>query len=249
VGGKRAKENAKDVKDAPVRHGCGGGALRPSLGGPLQVSPPALRLWWTKAKSDGLLCAGLREVTMIGADDNDELSMVESGTPPVTLDFSRAIPLVPSVEQRARALQGALFYASHQDPDQYARLLRIQEQTGIPPVISKGHETEIEQMLDATLIDPHAFTAIAPRMAVWASNPDNAAVAGVREIQRLGGVEQSAAAMRMAALQAASLRAAKAHAAAQNYSVTATNPHTQHQIGTNDGGRTWHDVQTGKRAY
>jgi hypothetical protein len=182
-------------------------------------------------------------------DEENNLGEAKEEASPVTLDFSRAIPLVPSVEQRAKRLRGALFYASQQDPDQYARLLRIQELTGIPPIVSKGREKEIEQMLDARCIDPHAFAAVAPRIAVWASNPDNAAVAGVREIQRLGGVEQSAAAMRMAALQAASLRAAKAHAATQNYSVTATNPHTQHQIGTNDGGRTWHDVQTGKRAY
>jgi Large polyvalent protein associated domain 22 len=159
---------------------------------------------------------------------------------PVTLDFSKAIPLpiVPStVEQRARALQAAVFYASQQDPEQYARLLRIQELTGIPPEVSKGNEKQIQQMLDARRIDPQAFTAVAPRTAVWASNPDNAAVAGVDEIQRFGGIEQDAATMRAAAM----------HGATQSYALTATNPQTQHEIGTNDGGQTWYDVQTGEK--
>jgi len=164
---------------------------------------------------------------------------------PVTLDFSKAIPLpiVPStVEQRARALQAAVFYASQQDPEQYVRLLRIQALTGIPPEVSKGNEKQIQQMLDARRIDPQAFTAVAPRTAVWASHPDNAAVAGVDEIQRFGGIEQDAAAMRMAAMHAAAT-----HAATQSYALTATNPDTQHEIGTNDGGRTWFDVRTGEK--
>ena len=147
-----------------------------------------------------------------------------------------------TVEQRARALQGALFYASQQDPEQYARLLRIQELTGIPPEVSKGNEKQIQQMLDARRIDPQAFTAVAPRTAVWASHPDNAAVAGVDEIQRFGGIEQDAATMRMAAMHASAT-----HAATQSYALTATNPQTQHEIGTNDGGQTWYDVQTGEK--
>jgi hypothetical protein len=162
---------------------------------------------------------------------------------PVTLDFSKAIPLPiepSSVEQQARALQSAVFYAVHQDPDQYLRLLQIQKLTGIPPAVSKGNEKQIQRMLDARRIDPRAFTAIAPRTAQWASNPDNAAVAGVDEIQRFGGIEQDAAATRSAALHVA---------APQSYALTATNPDTQHQIGTNDGGRTWHDVQTGEKVH
>src|SRR6185312_10256238 len=153
----------------------------------------------------------------------------------------------------ARRLGMSLGYAVQQDPDKYARLLRIQKLTGIPPIVSKGREKEIEQMLDARRIDPHAFTAVAPRTAVWASNPDNAAVAGVSEIQRLGGVEQNAAVMRAAALHAAAMKVAMRPVglqdAAESYAVTATNPDTQHQIGTNDGGRTWHVAQTGERVY
>jgi len=136
----------------------------------------------------------------------------------------------------------SLFYAAQQDPDQYARLLHLQDLTGIPPIVSAGNEKKIQQMLDARRIDPQAFTAIAPRTAVWATNPDNAAVAGVDEVQRFGGIEQDATAMRAAAMHAAAT-----HAATQNYALTATNPETQHHIGTNDGGSTWFDVQTGEK--
>ena len=187
-------------------------------------------------------------------DENNDLGVAQAEDSPVTLDFSKAIPITPLlVEQRARVLQGALFYAARQDPDQYARLLRLQELTGIPPAVSAGHEKEIQQALDARRIDPQAFTAIAPRIAEWASNPDNAAVAGAGEIQRLGGVEQNAARMRSAALGSAGVHAAMrstgVQGAAENYAVTAINPDTQHQIGTNDGGRTWCDVQTGEKVH
>jgi hypothetical protein len=75
-------------------------------------------------------------------------------TSPATLDFSKAILIAPSpVERRARALEGALFYAAQQDPDQYARLLRLQVLTGIPPAVSAGNEKQIEQMLDVNSID------------------------------------------------------------------------------------------------
>ena len=164
-------------------------------------------------------------------------------TTPVTLDFSQAIPVGPSpADRQARALQGALFYAAQQNPDQYAKQLELQAQTGIPPAVSAGNETQIQQMLDAQRIDPHRFTAIAPRVAAWASNPDTAAVAGVKEIQRFGGIEQNAAAMRAATMHAAAM-----HAARRSYAMTATNPQTQHQIGTHDGGQTWYDVQTGEK--
>lgn len=191
-------------------------------------------------------------------DGNNDLGVAKGKGSPGTLDVNSDLPIAPSlVEQRARALQGALFYASRQDPDQYARLLRIHELTGIPPAVSAGHEKEIEQALQATRIDPHALTAVAPRVAAWASRPDNAAVAGAREIQRLGGVEQNAAVMRAAVMQAAERHAAMTHArvtdaagtgaTSTRYDVTATNPVTQHQIGTKDGGRSWFDVKTGER--
>jgi len=96
----------------------------------------------------------------------------------------------------ASTLGMSLFYAAQQDPGQYARLLHLQDLTGIPPIVSAGHETEIQQWVDANRIDPHYFTAIAPNTAVWACDLDNAAVSGVDEILRLGRIEQNAAAMR-----------------------------------------------------
>ena len=90
----------------------------------------------------------------------------------------------------------SLGYAAQQDPDQYSRLLHLQDLTGIPPIVSAGRETQIQQAVNAKRIDPRFFTTIAPVTSVWASNPDNAAVAGVDEILRFGGIEQNAAAMR-----------------------------------------------------
>jgi hypothetical protein len=96
----------------------------------------------------------------------------------------------------ARSLGMSLGYAAQQDPGHYAYLLHLQDLTGIPPIVSAGNEKQIQQMLDATRINPHYFTMIAPVTSEWASDPDNAAVAGVDEIERLGRIEQNAAAMR-----------------------------------------------------
>ena|GEM_PF-5706809 len=96
----------------------------------------------------------------------------------------------------ARRLGMSLGYAAQQDPDHYAYLLRLQDQSSIPPAISAGNEKQIQEWVDANSIDPHYFTTIAPVTAAWASDPDNASVAGVKEILRFGGIEQNATAMR-----------------------------------------------------
>jgi hypothetical protein len=121
------------------------------------------------------------------------------GTPAVTLDFSKAMPIggPPSpVAGPAAALQGAVSYGAQQNPDQYAKLLRFQKLTGVPPVLSNGNEQQVQQAADVNAIDYTQFAAANPRTTAWASNPDNAAVSGVSEIQRLGAIEQHAAVMR-----------------------------------------------------
>lgn len=123
-------------------------------------------------------------------------------TEPVTLDFSKAIPIggdapapAPAPDP-ASALQGAVSYGATQDPDKYANLLRLMKRTGVPPAVSSGIEPHVRQAADVNSIDYPAFAAANPRTTAWASNPDNAAVSGVDEVQRLGGIEQNAAAMR-----------------------------------------------------
>ena len=90
----------------------------------------------------------------------------------------------------------SLGYAAQQDPDQYARLLHLQDLTGIPPIVSAGRETQIQQFLDANRVDPEAFTINSPRTADFFSDPVSAAVAGMPEIQRQAAIERNAAAMR-----------------------------------------------------
>lgn len=109
----------------------------------------------------------------------------------------------PQPDPRALALQGAVAYGATQNPDNYAKRLQIQRQTGIGPLVSEGNEESIRQIAAARALDPHTFTATNPRTAQWAANPDNAAVSGVPEIQRLGGIEQNANAMRSAPPQPA----------------------------------------------
>lgn len=121
-------------------------------------------------------------------------------TPPVTLDFSKAVPIqgqAPTpADTQSSALQSAVSFASQQDPVKYAKRLQLQKITGIPPAVSEGNEDQVKQAADANSIDPRFFTTIAPRTSGWATDPDNAAVSGVDELHRLGGIEQNAVGMR-----------------------------------------------------
>ena len=120
---------------------------------------------------------------------------------PVTLDFSKAVPIgggtvaADPPADPGQALQGAVAYSATQDPDQYAHLLDLQKRTGIGPRLSQGND-QVRQAADINSIDYPKFAAANPRTTAWASNPDNAAVSGVDEVQKLGGIEQNAAVMR-----------------------------------------------------
>jgi hypothetical protein len=114
-----------------------------------------------------------------------------STTPPVKLDDSTFVPFNDNYGQQASDLQQSIGYGVQQDPDQHARLLKQQQQTGIGPEISKGHETQIQQSLDANTLNPGQMVASHPRTAAWATNPDNAAVSGVTDLQLLTQIEQA----------------------------------------------------------
>jgi hypothetical protein len=115
---------------------------------------------------------------------------------PALFDMSQAVPISgaapePTPDSGASALGGALLYASQQDPVKYAKRLQLQKLTGIPPVVSEGNEDQVKVAADASAIHPQQFAATNPKTTQWAANPDNAAVSGVPEIQRLGGIEQN----------------------------------------------------------
>jgi hypothetical protein len=114
---------------------------------------------------------------------------------PVTLDFSKAIPIGGAAandapaDPQASTLQGAVAYGASVNPDEYAKLLKLQKQTGVPPAVSNGNQDQVRQAADVKSIDYQKFAAANPRTTAWASNPDNAAVSGVDELQRLAQIE------------------------------------------------------------
>lgn len=119
---------------------------------------------------------------------------------PVYLDdFGNPTTGSPTAAQK---LQSSVSYGVQQDPVAHAKLLQLQQNIGIPPAVSQGNEPEVQQAADAKAIDYQQFSTANPRTTAWASNPDNAAVSGVDEIHRLGGIEQNAAAMRSVPAQA-----------------------------------------------
>lgn len=122
------------------------------------------------------------------------------GDTPVALDFSRAIPLPPITQYPAdaQALQSSVYYAAQQDPDLYARLLQLQQQTNLPPVVISGNEQQVQRQAAVHSINYAQFAANNPLTTGWASNRTNASVTGPRGIIHLGGMEQNGAAMQAA---------------------------------------------------
>jgi hypothetical protein len=65
----------------------------------------------------------------------------------------------------------------------------LHKQTGIPPVVAQGNEQEVKSAADVNSLDYEQLVASHPRTVKWASNPDNAAVSGADEVQRLARIE------------------------------------------------------------
>ncbi|HVW78507.1 MAG TPA: hypothetical protein VHB45_12900 [Alloacidobacterium sp.] len=118
------------------------------------------------------------------------------GSSSVTLDFSKAMPITPADPEQVNTLKQSVSFGVTQDPDRYAQQLKLQQQTGLAPEIQQSSEDIIREAAQTGSIDYHRMVSQAPRTSNWASNPDNAAVSGVDEIQRMARIEQSAATMR-----------------------------------------------------
>lgn len=115
----------------------------------------------------------------------------------VPFDKASPTPIIPTQQERAaQQLQGSVFCATQQNPDSYARLLKLKQRTGLSPQIIHLNEAEVQQAADIHSLDYPQLVASHPRTAAWASNPDNAAVAGVDEIQRLAQLEKNAQALK-----------------------------------------------------
>jgi hypothetical protein len=123
----------------------------------------------------------------------------------------------PNAEQ-ASTLKQSISFGASQNPDQYAKRLTLQKQTGVPPVVSEGNEPQIQHSADVNSLDYEKLVADHPRTTAWASKPDNAAVAGVDEVQRIAGVEKSAGVIR--SLSTFDWYKAKAQRALTEYPLT-----------------------------
>jgi hypothetical protein len=111
-------------------------------------------------------------------------------TTPVQIDPSTVTRFDnPQTPNPAQELQKSVAFASTQNPDQYAKLLKLQQQTGVHPVVAQGNEADVKQAADVSSLDYDTLAASHPRTTAWASKPDNAAVSGVDEITRLANME------------------------------------------------------------
>src|ERR1035441_6129448 len=104
-----------------------------------------------------------------------------------------AIPIgnpQPAAPDPAQQLHSAVADGATVNPDEYARLLKLKKQTGIPPAVATGNEKQVQQAADVQSIDYQKFVAHSPRTAAWGSDPDNAAVSGVPDLENLSAIEQ-----------------------------------------------------------
>ena len=106
--------------------------------------------------------------------------------------MARVRQSMADISKPAQDLQQSVSYGVKQQPDKYAQLLQIEQQTGVKPQMSKDYQEYLKAHIDANSIDYNQFAADNPKTTDWASDPDNAAIAGVQEIQRLGAIEAQA---------------------------------------------------------
>lgn len=93
-------------------------------------------------------------------------------------------------QQKANQLQQSVSYGATQNPDEYAKNLRLAQQTGVSPEVAKDHQDILAPAAATSRMDYLNFTQAAPKTAEWATDPKNAAVAGVDELHRVGAIEQ-----------------------------------------------------------
>jgi hypothetical protein len=115
---------------------------------------------------------------------------------PVTLDASGYQPIADPNPQPGSDLRQSLSFGFSQDQTKYAQLLKQQQVTGMTPQAAQPFQDQTQQAIDVNNLNPEQMVLTHPRTANWASNPDNAAVAGPDEIHRQTRIEQNAATMR-----------------------------------------------------
>jgi hypothetical protein len=125
-------------------------------------------------------------------------------TTPVTLDSSTFAPFdsgkpADAPQGAASNLRQSVAYGVQQNPDQYAKLLKQQQVTGMAPQVSAPLASETQNAIDVEQLNPEQMVSSSPRTAAWATNPDNAAVSGADDLARLTRIEQHAATMRATA--------------------------------------------------
>jgi len=82
-------------------------------------------------------------------------------------------------QQKAQALHQAISYGMDQNPEEYAKALRLAAQTGVAPALAqdKSVQPAINKAAEMQRWNFEQFLQASPRTAGWLSNPNNAAVA------------------------------------------------------------------------
>jgi hypothetical protein len=113
------------------------------------------------------------------------------------LDFSTITPIDSGKPANAGStLRQSVAFGVQQNPDEYAKLLKQQQVTGMSPEAARPFANDTQNAIDVERLNPEGMVDSHPRTAQWATNPDNAAVSGADELHRLTRIEQHAASMR-----------------------------------------------------
>jgi len=121
----------------------------------------------------------------------------QQASAPVELDLTTITPIDSGKPVNAASnLRQSVSYGVQQNPDDYAKLLKQQQVTGMTPQAAAPFAGETQNAIDVESLNPEKMVDSHPRTAAWAANPDNAAVSGADELHRLTRIEQHAATMR-----------------------------------------------------
>jgi len=121
---------------------------------------------------------------------------------PVTLDLSTFAPLDSGQAAAAKPtpaadLRQSIAYGVQQNPDEYAKLLKQQQVTGMAPEVARPFAAETQNAIDVERLAPEQMVTTHPRTAAWMMNPDNASVAH-DDVSPLTQIEEGAERMRKA---------------------------------------------------
>jgi hypothetical protein len=95
--------------------------------------------------------------------------------PSSDLDFSTLTPIDSGKPANAGStLRQSVAFGVQQNPDEYAKLIKQQQVTGMSPEVAKPFANDTQNAIDVERLNPEGMVDSHPRTAQWATNPDNA---------------------------------------------------------------------------